>query len=202
MVGITGETCKVQLPSGPTNFRSTVVKPYYEEGESTEGNTGEEQVQEQEEEQELPVQRPRRNPLPLPYRQTADISIYIATPSYVDSRTKEINGLLEKGVFEIVDISTVPEGTCVFNSRFVDEIKNKGTDQAFEKSHLVVQAYNNQENELVLIQSPTIQRSSQRLILALAPSLLKENANTALYLRDISQAYVQSTTFLNCDFYV
>jgi hypothetical protein len=28
---ITGETVKVQLSSGPTDFRSTVVKPFYEE---------------------------------------------------------------------------------------------------------------------------------------------------------------------------
>ena len=52
----------------------------------------------------------------------------------------------------------------------------------------------------MLTQSPTIQRSSQRLILALTPSFLK--LKYRLYLRDISQAYVQSTTSLNRDFYV
>ena len=31
LIGITGETCKVLLPSGPTDFRSTVVKPFYQE---------------------------------------------------------------------------------------------------------------------------------------------------------------------------
>jgi hypothetical protein len=122
--------------------------------------------------------------------------IYLAQPTYVDSRTKEINGLLEKGVFEIINISAVPKGVRIFGSRFVDELKNPGTEQAFEKSRLVVQAYNDQEKELVLTQSPTIQRASQRVILALAPSL----PNTSLYLRDISQAYVQSTTELNRKF--
>ena len=28
MLGIDSETCKVQLPSGPTDFRTTTVKPY------------------------------------------------------------------------------------------------------------------------------------------------------------------------------
>jgi hypothetical protein len=93
----------------------------------------------------------------------------------------------------------VLRGIRLFNSRFVDEVKSKGTDNAFEKSRLVVQAYNNQEKELVLTQSPTIQRASQRLILCLATMKLPQ---AQLYLRDISQAYVQSTTTLNREFYV
>jgi hypothetical protein len=87
----------------------------------------------------------------------------------------------------------------LFNSRFVDEVKNPGTDTAFEKSQLVVQAYNDEEKELVLTQSPTIQRVSQRLILCIAAMKLPK---AQLYLQDISQAYVQSTTNLNREFYV
>ncbi len=30
LLNITGETCKVLLPSGPTDFRSTVVKPFHQ----------------------------------------------------------------------------------------------------------------------------------------------------------------------------
>jgi hypothetical protein len=50
------------------------------------------------------------------------------------------------------------------------------------------------------MQSPTIQRISQRLILAFTAILL--NAEIGLYLRDIIQAYIQSTTRLNCTFFV
>src|SRR5450432_3518124 len=50
------------------------------------------------------------------------------------------------------------------------------------------------------MQSPTIQRVSQRLILYIAA--MKLDDNIGLYLRDISQAYVQSTTNLNREFYV
>jgi hypothetical protein len=58
----------------------------------------------------------------------------------------------------------------------------------------VIQAYNDQGKELILTQSPTIQRASQRLLVAIAPTLLEKGMS--LWLRDITQAYVQSTTFL------
>ena len=44
----------------------------------------------------------------------------------------------------------MPKGIRIFNLRFVDEIKNPGTETAFEKSRLVVQAYNDQGKELIL----------------------------------------------------
>ena len=201
LINITEETCKVLLPSGPTDFRSTVVKPYLQSSDEN-PNQDQDKDQDQAEDDQAEDNQPRphrERRLPSRYRQNvADISILLQEPSYTDSRHKEINGLLEKGVFQLVNITTVPHGTRIFNSRFVDEIKNKGTDHAFEKSRLVVQAYNDYEKELVLTQSPTIQRASQRLILALAPTL----GSTSVYLRDISQAYVQSTTLLNRDFYV
>ena len=78
------------------------------------------------------------------------------------------------------------KGVRLFNSRFVDKIKNKGTDKAFKKSRLVVQAYNDLEKELVFTQSLTIQRVSQRLILCIAAML----PQTRLYLWDILQAYI------------
>ena len=121
------------------------------------------------------------------------------TPTYEESRRKEIDGLFEKGAFAFVDISEVPEGTRIFGSRFVDEIKHPGTDRAYEKSRLVIQAYNDPGKELILTQSPTVQRASQRLILALAMTLKNDKKEPlSLYLRDISQAYVQSQTRLIC----
>src|SRR4051794_27285378 len=114
------------------------------------------------------------------HQNIADISIFLQNnikapkntpPLFVTSRRKELNSLLEKGVFEVVNITDIPQGTRIFNLRFVDEVKNAGTDKAFEKSRLVVQVYNDSEKELVFTQSPTIQRVSQRLILALAAIL-------------------------------
>ena len=67
---------------------------------------------------------------------------------YEDSRHKEVVGLLEKGVFEVAH--DVPDNARIFKARFVDEVKNKDTNKAYEKSRLVVQAYNDDEKSLVL----------------------------------------------------
>jgi hypothetical protein len=45
----------------------------------------------------------------------------------------------------------VLKGVRIFNFRFVDEVKNKGTKKAFTKLRLVIQAYNNDKKHLILI---------------------------------------------------
>ncbi|KAM4062355.1 reverse transcriptase (RNA-dependent DNA polymerase) [Hirsutella rhossiliensis] len=82
----------------------------------------------------------------------------------------------------------------IFRSRMVREVKGKDT-KPYEKSRLVVQGHGDFEKTTLLTQSPTIQRVSQRLILAIAPGLLQGNGMT-LSLRDITQAYPQSQTEL------
>ena len=64
----------------------------------------------------------------------------------------------------------------------------------------MVQVYNDLNKDHVLTQSPTIQRVSQRLILCLAATL--QDDTTKLFLRDVTQAYVQSTSDLNRGFYI
>ena len=108
---------------------------------------------------------------------------------YTVSRQKEVAGLLEKGVFKIITTNDIPSNAQIFNSRFVDKIKNLGTDKAYEKSLLVIQAYNDQEKDLILTQSSTIQRVSQRLIVCLT-AIFKDNNNIKLYLQDVMQASV------------
>lgn len=265
LLGIVNETCKISLPSGPTDFRSTVVKPYLIEPEDNDPNdtprTKHDDQKNGHEEDHSPISGPiavdsipavvvapppisanlpisslddhdreavspslarensdqsSRNPrvrrLPARFQNLADVTIFLqddhllpsesAPPpipgSFTESRQKEINGLMEKGVFQVIPISQVPRNTRIFNSRFVDEVKNIGTAAAYEKSRLVVQAYNDHEKETILTQAPTIQRMSQRLILALAAI----HPHLNLFLRDITQAYVQSTTALNREFFV
>jgi hypothetical protein len=111
-------------------------------------------------------------------------------PNFTESRRKEINGLIESGVFSIAE--DIPAGIRVFGSRFVDIIKYPGTEKAFEKSRLVVQGYNDSGKHEILTQAPTIQRSSQRIILCALMTRKDVNA----YTRDISQAYTQSITRL------
>ena len=72
----------------------------------------------------------------------ADILVLVQKPPFTDLQRKEINGLLEKGIFVVIAERDVLQGVRIFNSCFVNEIKYPGTDKAFKKSRLVVQAYN------------------------------------------------------------
>ena len=222
LLGIEGKTCKIHLPSGPTEFQSTVVKPYLVDDDNTEKyspSTADFLPLAQDllpdnaplpttKTPSTPITRPSRvQRPPIRYQNITDVSTFSQekdslsplTPTpFVESRQKEMNGLIEKGVFEVVSISEVPKNIKIFNSRFVDEIQNIGAANAFEKSRLVVQAYNDHDKMSILTQSPTIQRMSQRLILALSAI----NPQLGLYLRDITQAYVQSSTSINREFYI
>jgi hypothetical protein len=107
--------------------------------------------------------------------------------------------LLKREVFEITTISEVFKNARIFNSRFVDEIKHPSISQAYEKSRLVIQTYNDHEMTLVLTQASTIQRMSQRIILVIAASI---SENHHLYLRNITQTYIQSKSLLNRMFFI
>ncbi len=127
-----------------------------------------------------------------------DSIIHIAFFRFAESRQKEINDLIEKDVFQSVDKNDASSDVRIFNFRFVDEIKHFDIDKTFEKSRLVMQTFNDQNKILVLIQSSIIQRINQRLIVCLIVVFSKMN----LYLKNITQAYVQSITSLNRDFFV
>ncbi len=104
----------------------------------------------------------RARRLLLRYQNFADIIVFlqddeevfsISTLTFADSRRKEINDLLKRQVFEIITISEVLKNVRIFNFRFVDEIKHSDTSQAYEKSRLVIQAYNDHEKTLMLTQA-------------------------------------------------
>ncbi|EED15482.1 conserved hypothetical protein [Talaromyces stipitatus ATCC 10500] len=226
LLEVNNETCTVALPSGPTQFRSTVVKPYYAEDMPPEDiattldhdNAPEPPTQGNAllppSTVKIPSQRPQRNRQPSARYRDDDFEAYINNKEitqpradfdevleqtrFTDSRKQEVDGLLERGVFHFVHENEVPKGERIFNSRFVDEMKNSGTDKAFEKSRLVVQAYNDEGKDFILTESPTIQRCSQRLILCLTACMVTHS----LWLRDVVQAYIQSQTYLNRDIFV
>ncbi|THC93999.1 hypothetical protein EYZ11_006508 [Aspergillus tanneri] len=88
----------------------------------------------------------------------------ITTPGspFEQSQSKEIEGLIARGVFDFVQYDPIKHaGVRIFNSRLVNEIKGKATGTPFEKSRLVIQAYNDEGKGMILTQSPTIQRASQ-----------------------------------------
>lgn len=97
------------------------------------------------------------------------VEILLIGKSVFEEQRERSNGLLEKGVFEPVS-KRAAEGRRIYESRFVDEVKNKGTPNAYEKSRLVVQAYNDRGHGL-LTYSPTVQRSSKRMLFPSPPWL-------------------------------
>jgi hypothetical protein len=127
-----------------------------------------------------------------------DSIIHIALSQFAEFRQKEINDLIEKDVFQSTNKNDVSFDVRIFNFRFVNEIKHLDIDKAFEKSRFVVQTFNDQIKNLMLIQSSIIQRINQRLILC----FIVVFSNMNLYLKNIIQTYVQSITSLNRDFFV
>jgi hypothetical protein len=231
LIAINRETCTVQMPYGPTDFRSTVVKPYYEDESTNHDITITVEPRTENEESTIIVQpdtanengteqatepvkkrgrgRPRKNAAStstayITTKEKADYELSlklrqegIITTSgepFELSDKKEIDALVARRVFAFEQYDEQKHVGRIFKSRIVREIKGKQTNTPYEKSRLVIQAYNDAGKEIVLTQSPTIQRASQRLLVAITPTLLKEDMT--LWLRDITQAYVQSTTFL------
>ncbi|KAI0994535.1 hypothetical protein K3495_g13645 [Podosphaera aphanis] len=196
---------------GPVNFRSTVVKPYYSTLAIQNNNTQEHvELNSPNFKDQSPTSLKNSNNNYSSFttnKEIADRDLavnlrlrgVITTPGapFEAAQKQEIDSLIARGVFDFVnwDPKGKHAGVRVFNSRRVNEIKGKTTNRPYEKSRLVIQAYNDDGKDTILTQSPTIQRSSQRIIAALAPSLIKNNIN--LCIRDVNQAYTQSSTLLN-----
>lgn len=247
LIAIEGENCTVQGSHGSHTFRSTQVKPYYQDPAAHKpnnpipGEPGQSEnpvtSQEVEDRPRSETQDPEGEPIedtiivggaasnayvqsmarvflqetdvPETYiteKEKADAVLAvqlraegkITTPGkpFEESAQQEIDSLIARGVFEFVPFNKREHGdTRIFKARIVNEVKGKTTDKPYEKSRLVVQGYGDEGKEAILTQSPTIQRASQRLILCLIPTLIQEG-NVA-WLRDITQAYVQSDTTLN-----
>ncbi|KAI0997307.1 hypothetical protein K3495_g10881 [Podosphaera aphanis] len=104
----------------------------------------------------------------------------ITTPGepFEASDRKEIDALIAGGIFRFEQHDPLRHTDRIFNSRMVREIKNKNTKSPYEKSRLVVRGFNDEGKSVILTQSPTIQRASQRIILALAPTLKERGIRT------------------------
>jgi hypothetical protein len=62
----------------------------------------------------------------------------INVKQFAKSRHAKVLRLIAKDIFKIIIKSEVLKGSCIFNFKFVDKVKNKGTKKAFAKSRLVV----------------------------------------------------------------
>jgi hypothetical protein len=221
------EICKIELSFESIDFRSTVIKSFLTESfvevepestvdvqsindvESVNVQSPDDKNQDLTSEIQTRLTRARR--LSIRYQNFADITVFlqddvnsssftsILTSIFVESRRKKINDLLKRQVFEIITISEMFKNVRIFNFRFVDEIKHSDISQTYEKSKLIVQVYNDHEKTLILTQAFIIQRMSQRIILAIAARI---SENHHLYLRNITQIYIQSKSSLNRMFFI
>ena len=91
----------------------------------------------------------------------------------------------------------------MFDSCFVNDIKDPYTDKAYEKNRSVMHAYNNEKKNLVLMHSPKITRVSQS-ISSYFTAIIRDNDNNNIrfYLQDITQPYIEIASDLNPDFYI
>ena len=121
----------------------------------------------------------------------------ITTPGepFEASNGKEFDALIAGGIFRFEKYDPLRHTERIFNSQMVREVKNNNTELPYEKSRLVVQGFNDEGKSVILTQSPTIQRTSQHIILALAPTLKERGIR--VYLPNITQAYTQLITNLN-----
>jgi hypothetical protein len=110
----------------------------------------------------------------------------ITTPGapFEESDRTEIEALIARGVFEVCQYDPDVHTGRIFNLRVVREIKGK-TTQPYEKSRCVLAGHSDAEKEAVLTQSPTVQRISQRLMLAIGASLIQSH-DMKFELRDIT----------------
>ena len=72
-----------------------------------------------------------------------DITVYMfrfisSFANFQTSRLKKLNELLEKKVFEIIHIDDLFIKARVFESRFVNQVKNEEIEKTFEKSRFVI----------------------------------------------------------------
>lgn len=71
-------------------------------------------------------------------------------------REKKIPRLLEKKIVKVVTSEDILSNTQIFNPRFINKIKYLGTNKTYKKIWLIIQAFNNQEKDLILTWPSTI----------------------------------------------
>lgn len=112
------------------------------------------------------------------------------------SRKQDHISLSENGTFRVLRSNDVRNGQRVFGVRFVDELKRAKLSVLF-KSRLFPQNYCGIDASPIGTKAPTVQRYNQRTIVALEAYF----PDMVPFTRDITHAYVQSTSTLEREVY-
>lgn len=100
-------------------------------------------------------------------------------------KARELVGLIERGVFRVVDEQDLPESANVLGSRFVMDIKMGDDGQTKYKATLVVEGHADAEKNIRVHSSPTLLHISVRIIATTVVAL-----DMQIWSPDISQAYL------------
>lgn len=111
--------------------------------------------------------------------------------TFKESRKRDIRGLMDSGTLEVVHRDTVSPKFRVYGTRWVDCVKTIN-EKEVEKSRLGAQNYRDKGATAISTKSPTVSRMGQRVAVATAAT----SPSHTSYVRDISQAYLQSHTTL------
>ena len=204
-IQIDGETCVVQLPSGRKIFRSTAVRrsvPVAEKENSRGSEARDKEVlaetrtqpDKNGSEDDIELDRNVLNAM------FGDSDLKVADNDehdFCQSRQTELEGLKRRETFEIVQMNAIPKRTQIYGSRWVDTIKYIDGKRK-EKSRLVSQNFRDRGASTIATKSPTVSRLGQRIAVATA-AIIPEHTS---YIRDISQAYVQSESSLERSIYL
>lgn len=95
----------------------------------------------------------------------------------------------------------IPSSTKVFDSYFVNKIKNLCIDKVYEKCCPVIHTYNNGKKNLMLMHSPKILRVSHGISFCFFAIIQDhDNNNIRFHLWDIRQIYVEIALNFNPSF--
>jgi len=109
----------------------------------------------------------------------------------------EIEGLLKRKTWKIVDLSDVPKDANIIGSRFDLSIKHIETENPRYKARFIAQGYNDIEKENLVHTASTLKVISLRTILAIAA--VKQ---WKIWTHDVTQAFLQSESEMTRDVYL
>ena len=116
---------------------------------------------------------------------------------FSDSKRKELEGLTDKGTWEVVSKASVPSDANILGGRFVLTIKKYQTDNEIYKARFVIQVYRDRLKTSPVHNANTTRHHSPRLLTAPASTLDLE-----IYSTDVTQAYIQSKDTLDRHVYL
>lgn len=191
LVHVEGSTAVIQLPKGRKIFRTTVVKSAKGLSELEKWHPNSDSYTQNNSEYSfvnVPIEMDD---------DMHDVSEPMTFIFFTDSRRTELRELIKREVFKVVPRKQVPNGTRIYGTRWVDSIKTVD-GKTVQKSRIVAQNFRDSGAVSISTRSPTVSRFAQRVAIASA-ALFPQHKS---FVRDISQAYVQSSTTLERDVYL